>query len=82
MLKQEAHRLVDLRGGDGVVVVQRQHRPPRLQVEVVDHARQDRLGPMGGRPHQLPRVGELAHGLQRRDEVFEEPARVVVVPIQ
>jgi hypothetical protein len=82
VLEQEGHRLVDLRGDDDVVVVEGQHRPAGLEVEVVDHTGQDGFGPMRGSAHQLCRFGELADGLQGRDEVFEEPARVVVVLIQ
>ena len=79
VVDQEGHRAVHLRCLDDVVVVEDQQRPARLQVEVVHHRGQDRFGRhLGARGHELGRLGELAHDLQRGDDVLEEPRRVVV----
>jgi hypothetical protein len=81
VLQKERRRLVDCRVVDDVVVVQRHDGLLRHQVDVVDEVGQHRLGRKLMRALEpCRRLGADLEpaGLQRSDEMGQEPTDVVV----
>lgn len=81
MLQKERRRLVDCRVVDDVVVVQRHDSLLRRQVNVVDEVGQNRLGrKLMSALEPCRRLGADLQpaGLQRSDEMGQEPTEVVV----
>lgn len=81
MLQKERRRLVDCRVVDDVVVVQRHDSLLRHQVNVVDEVGQNRLGrELMSALEPCRRLGADLQpaGLQRSDEMGQEPTEVVV----